>query len=69
MIEGIEILIWLEDGNTEDGNISFELSPTQAEVVFKALGININREKGTVSCFSDESLKKVILPKVNFKEI
>lgn len=61
MIEGLELTIYLND---ED--ISFSLSPTQTEVIFKALGIHIDTKDQTVTSFSDSSLKKHILPKINF---
>lgn len=61
MIEGIELTIYLNDGN-----ISFDLTPTQTEVIFKALGIQIDNKNTTMTTFSDNSLKKVILPKINF---
>jgi len=61
MIEGIEITIYLNDES-----ISFDLSPTQTEVVFKALGIQFNNTNNTISSFGDNSLKKHILPKINF---
>lgn len=61
MIEGLELTIYLNDEN-----ISFDLSPTQTEVIFKALGIQIDRENLTMTAFSDEGLKQNILPKINF---
>ncbi|MEK4671645.1 hypothetical protein [Niallia sp. FSL R7-0271] len=64
MIEGLELTIYLND---ED--ISFSLSPTQTEVIFKALGIHIDTKDQTVTSFSDNSLKKHILPKINFVPI
>lgn len=64
MIEGLELTIYMND---ED--ISFSLSPTQTEVIFKALGIQIDTKDQTVTSFSDNSLKKHILPKINFKPV
>ncbi len=61
MIEGLELTIYLNDEN-----ISFDLSPTQTEVIFKALGVQIDKENLTMTAFSDESLKRNILPKINF---
>lgn len=61
MIEGSELTIYLNDEN-----ISLDLSPTQTEVIFKALGLEFNSENQTVTFFSDSSLKKNILPKINF---
>lgn len=61
MIEGVELTIYLNDEN-----ISFDLSPTQTEVIFKALGIQIDNQNTTVTSFSDNSLRKHILPKINF---
>jgi len=61
MIEGLELTIYMKD---ED--ISFSLSPTQTEIIFKALGIQIDTKDQTVSFFSDNSLKKHIIPKINF---
>lgn len=61
MIEGLELTIYLDDEN-----ISLSLSPTQTEVIFKALGIQIDSENQTMTSFSDSTLKKFILPKVNF---
>lgn len=65
MIEGVEVNIYLD--NDEDG-ISFSLSPVQTEVIFKALGLQFHKDN-TCSHFSDQTLKKHILPKINFKEI
>jgi len=64
MIEGLELTIYLNDEN-----ISLSLSPTQTEVVFKALGIQFDTENQTVTSFNDSSLKKHILPKINFVPI
>jgi hypothetical protein len=61
MIEGLELTIYLNDEN-----ISLSLSPTQTEVIFKALGLQIDTENQTMTSFSDNSLKKYILPKINF---
>jgi len=61
MIEGIELTIYLNDES-----ISFDLSPTQTEVIFKALGIQFNNTNNTITSFADNSLKKHILPKINF---
>lgn len=62
MIEGVELTIWFEEENT-----SFDLSPVQTEVIFKALGLQFH-QNNTYSHFSDQTLKKHILPKINFKE-
>lgn len=64
MIEGIELTVY-----TDDENISFDLTPTQTEVIFKALGIQIDSENNTVTSFSDSSLKEHILPKINFAPV
>ncbi len=61
MIEGLELTIYLDDEN-----ISFDLSPTQTEVIFKSLGLEFDRENNTLTTFSDDSLRKHILPKINF---
>lgn len=61
MIEGIELIVYFNDES-----ISFDLSPTQTEVIFKALGIQIDTTNNTLTAFSDESLKKHVLPKINF---
>ncbi len=65
MIEGIEINIYFQNGE----NISFDLSSTQTETIFKALGIQIDHVTHQITAFSDGSLKKHILPKINFKPI
>lgn len=61
MIEGSELIIYLNDESS-----SISLSPTQTEVIFKALGLEFNTENRTVTFFSDSSLKKNILPRINF---
>lgn len=61
MIEGIELTIYMNDES-----ISFDLSPTQTEVIFKVLGIQFNTENNSLTSFADNSLKKYILPKINF---
>lgn len=63
MIEGIELNIYLDDDT-----ISFSLSPIQTEVVFKALGLQFDSNTQTISSFSDNSLQKHILPKINFTD-
>ncbi|MHA4202324.1 hypothetical protein [Bacillus cereus] len=63
MIEGIELNIYLNDDT-----ISFSLSPVQTEVVFKALGLQFDPSTQTISSFSDNSLQKHILPKINFTD-
>lgn len=65
MIEGIELNIYLDD---DDNTVSISLSPIQTEVIFKALGLQFHQDN-TYSHFSDQTLKKHILPKINFKEI
>lgn len=65
MIEGIELTIYTDDGN----NIAFDLTPTQTEVIFKALGIQIDSKNNTITSFADNSLRKHILPKINFEPI
>ncbi|MED0665623.1 hypothetical protein P4T04_04745 [Bacillus badius] len=62
MIEGIELTVYMQNGE----NISFDLTPIQAETVFKALGIQINEKSQEMTAFSDGSLKKHILPRINF---
>lgn len=64
MIEGIELIVYTNDGN----DILLDLTPTQTEVIFKALGIKINNEKNEIISFSDSSLKKHILPRINLVE-
>lgn len=61
MIEGLELTVYFNDEN-----ISFSLSPTQTEVIFKALGIQFDMENLTITSFGDSSLKQHILPKINF---
>lgn len=61
MIEGSELIIYLNDESS-----SISLSPTQTEVIFKALGLEFNTENRTVTFFSDSGLKKNILPRINF---
>lgn len=61
MIEGSELIIYLNDESS-----SISLSPTQTEVIFKALGLEFNNENRTVTFFSDSSLKENILPRINF---
>lgn len=61
MIEGIELNIYLDNDS-----VSFSLSPIQTEIVFKALGLQFDSNTQTVSAFSDKSLQKHILPKINF---
>ncbi|MBU4643197.1 hypothetical protein [Bacillus toyonensis] len=61
MIEGIELTIY-----SDDNVMSFDLSPIQTEVIFKALGLQFDPNTQTVSSFSDNSLQKHILPKINF---
>ncbi|MGM2417724.1 hypothetical protein [Bacillus pseudomycoides] len=63
MIEGIELNIYLNDDT-----ISFSLSPVQTEVVFKALGLQFDPNTQTISSFSDNSLQKHIIPKINFTD-
>ncbi|EOO23303.1 hypothetical protein IIU_07058 [Bacillus cereus VD133] len=62
MIESVEINIYLENST-----VSFSLSSIQTEVIFKALGLQFDSKTQTVSSFSDNSLQKHILPKINFK--
>lgn len=64
MIESIELIIYTNEGN----DISFDLTPTQTEVIFKALGIQIDTKNNEMTTFADSSLKKHILPKINFVE-
>ncbi|TKH19931.1 hypothetical protein FC697_19510 [Bacillus wiedmannii] len=61
MIEGIELNIYLDNDT-----VSFSLTPIQTEVIFKALGLQFDSKTKTVSAFSDNSLQKHILPKINF---
>lgn len=61
MIEGIELTVYMENGE----NISFDLTPTQTETVFKSLGIQLNENAQEMTAFSDSSLKKHILPRIN----
>ncbi|QWH75546.1 hypothetical protein EXW59_01415 (plasmid) [Bacillus mycoides] len=61
MIEGIELNIYLDNDT-----VSFNLSPIQTEVVFKALGLQFDPNTQIISTFSDNSLQKHILLKVNF---
>lgn len=61
MIEGVELNIYLYDDT-----VSFSLTPVQTEVIFKALGLQFDENTQTISAFSDDSLQKHILPKINF---
>ncbi|HGE5782586.1 hypothetical protein [Bacillus pseudomycoides] len=61
MIESIELNIYLDNDT-----VSFSVSPVQTEVIFKALGLQFDPNTQTVSAFSNNSLQKHILPKVNF---
>lgn len=61
MIEGVELNIYLDDDT-----VSFSLSPVQTEVIFKALGLQFDTNTQTLSSFSDNSLQKHVLPKINF---
>lgn len=63
MIEGAEITFHLQNGES----LSVDLSPTQTETIFKALGIQQGDAKDNLSMFSDATLKKVILPRINFE--
>lgn len=51
----------------ETGYIPIPLSKIQAEVIVKALGLEF--ENGTYSHFDDETLQRVILSRLNFKEV
>nr|WP_173479877.1 hypothetical protein [Bacillus thuringiensis] len=64
MIESVELNIYLNDDNN---SVSLSLSPVQTEVIFKALGLQFH-QNNTCSHFSDQTLKKHILPKINFKK-
>ncbi|MCQ6530837.1 hypothetical protein [Bacillus mycoides] len=61
MIEGIELNIYLDNDT-----VSISLPPVQTEVVFKILELQFNPNTETISVFSDNSLQKHILPKINF---
>ncbi|MBW3496891.1 hypothetical protein [Bacillus sp. FDAARGOS_1420] len=65
MIESVELNIYLDDDDSN--SISLSLSPVQTEVIFKALGLKFHQDN-TCSHFSDQTLKKHILPKINFKK-
>ncbi|WP_160679719.1 hypothetical protein [Clostridium sp. C8-1-8] len=52
-LEGAELTIYKTDGES----FAFDLSPTQLLAICKILGINFD-EKGNMTCFSDEGLKK-----------
>lgn len=65
MIEGIELIIYTDDGK----NVLLDLTPTQTEVIFKALGIRVDSEKDEISAITDAGLKKHILPRLNLVEI
>lgn len=64
MIEGIELNIYFENG----GCIGVDLSPTQTEIIFKALGMRFI-ENNEIIMFSDNTLRKHILPKINFQRV
>lgn len=64
MIEGIELNIYFEDG---DG-IAVDLSPTQVETIFKALGMKFIKDD-RITMFSDNTLRKHILPRINFQRL
>lgn len=61
MIEGVELNIYLDNDT-----VSYSLSPIQTEIIFKALGLQFDANAQTISAFSDDSLQKHILPKINF---
>ena len=68
MIEGVELNFYFDDGT----DMSMPLNSTQTEVILKALGMKIAFENGeqiAISHFGDDTLKKHILPKINFKPI
>lgn len=69
MISEVELNIYMNNGE----NTSLSLTPTQTETIFKALGIKIDdaEDQGRyyINMFADNSLRDIIIPKVNFKEL
>ena len=61
MIQNADIVLYDENYDT----IEISLSPTQLEIVFKILGIKTTGEQGTISCYSDATLKKLMKTKGN----
>lgn len=60
IIEGAELNVYTQYGE----DFSVDLSPTQLFVLIKILGIELSDNK-TFSCFSDETLKKLIKLEAN----
>jgi hypothetical protein len=54
MIEGVELIIYAENGN----QFGMDLSPTQLIAICKILGLEL--QNGEISCLSDESLKIIM---------
>ena len=61
MIKYAEIMIYDENDDT----IGFSLSATQLDVVCKILGVNPGEQSGTITCYSDDTLKKLMRIKEN----
>lgn len=60
MIESAELGINMMDGN----NVNMSLSPVQLDAVARILGLEFKND-GTVSCFSDDSLKLILEKTLN----
>ena len=56
MINYAEIILY----NENDDTVSFELSPTQLQAVCKILGLRTGEQSGTITCFSDASVTRMI---------
>jgi len=61
MIKYAEIMLYDENDDTA----GFELSPMQLEVVCKLLGIKSGDQPGTITCYSDDTLKQLMQIKGN----
>ena len=56
MIKYAELVLYDENDNTA----GFELSEMQLKAVCKILGIKPSEQPGSISCFSDNSINKII---------
>lgn len=61
MIKYAEIMLYDENDDTA----GFELSPIQLELVCKLLGIKPGAQPGTITCYSDNTLKQFLNLKGN----
>ena len=56
MIQYAEIMLYDENDDTA----GFELSATQLKAVCKILGIKPGTEPGTITCYADHSVEKIL---------